>query len=214
PASLLARLENALPVLVGGARDLPQRQQTLHSTMAWSYQLLGAGARRLLAACSVFRGGIGLAPAETICAGLGVEVLAGLEELVDALRLAVAMFQFWRIRGHFTEGRSRLSTLLDANPGATAARVGALNGTAWLAIDQGDDEYARELLGESIQLSQELGDRLGEAMALVYFGRSLITSARPAEAGPHTCRRWRRVGWSGGWPRPGSRLARWPRRSF
>ncbi len=83
PASLLARLENALPVLVGGARDLPQRQQTLHSTMAWSYQLLGAGARRLLAACSVFRGGIGLAPAETICAGLGIEVLAGLEELVD-----------------------------------------------------------------------------------------------------------------------------------
>ena len=29
PASLLARLEHALPVLVGGARDLPQRQQTL-----------------------------------------------------------------------------------------------------------------------------------------------------------------------------------------
>jgi predicted ATPase/DNA-binding CsgD family transcriptional regulator len=275
PASLLARLENALPVLVGGARDLPQRQQTLHSTMAWSYELLGAGARRLLAACSVFRGGIGLATAEMVCAGLGTEVLAGLEELVDqsllrridgpgdprfgmlflvreyaaerlaemperarieaghaatflalaeaaerglrgpaelrwldrleaehqniraaidwyarhepvdALRLAVAMFQFWRIRGHFTEGRSRLSTLLDANPDATAARVGALNGTAWLAIDQGDDEYARDLLGESIRLSQELGDRLGEAMALVYLGRSMITSARPAEAGPH-----------------------------
>jgi predicted ATPase/DNA-binding CsgD family transcriptional regulator len=275
PASLLARLENALPVLVGGARDLPQRQQTLNSTMAWSYDLLGAGAKRLLAACSVFRGGIALATAETICAGLGIEVLAGLEELVDqsllrridepgdprfgmleqvreyayeqlaempertrvesghaatflalaeaaerglrgpdelqwldlleaehqniraaidwytrhepvdALRLAVAMFQFWRIRGHFTEGRSTLSTLLDANPGATAARIGALNGTAWLAIDQGDDEYARDLLSESIQLSQELGDRPGEAMALVFFGRSLITSARPAEAGPY-----------------------------
>ena len=59
-ASLLARLEQSLPVLVGGARDLPQRQQTLRGTIAWSYGLLGAGARRLLAACSVFRGGISL----------------------------------------------------------------------------------------------------------------------------------------------------------
>ena len=86
PASLLARLEHALPVLVGGARDLPQRQQTLRGTIAWSYDLLGADARRLLATCSVFRGGISLESAESVCAAaidLRVEVLAGLEELVD-----------------------------------------------------------------------------------------------------------------------------------
>ena len=86
PASLLARLEHSLPVLVGGARDLPERQQTLRATIAWSYGLLGTGARRLLAACSVFRGGISLEDAESVCAAaidLGVEVLDGLEELVD-----------------------------------------------------------------------------------------------------------------------------------
>ena len=86
PGSLLARLEHALPVLVGGARDLPQRQQTLRGTIAWSYGLLGAGAGRLLAACSVFRGGISLESAESVCAAaidLGIEVLDGLEELVD-----------------------------------------------------------------------------------------------------------------------------------
>ena len=86
PASLLARLEQSLPVLVGGARDLPQRQQTLRGTIAWSYGLLGAGAGRLLAACSVFRGGISLEGAESVCAAaidLGIEVLDGLEELVD-----------------------------------------------------------------------------------------------------------------------------------
>ena len=83
---LQARLEHALPLLVGGARDLPQRQQTLRATIAWSYGLLGAGARRLLAVCSVFRGGISLEGAESVCAGaidLGIEVLDGLEELVD-----------------------------------------------------------------------------------------------------------------------------------
>src|SRR6202043_3089815 len=86
PGSLLARLEHALRVLVGGARDLPQRQQTLRGTIAWSCGLLGAGAGRLLAACSVFRGGISLEGAESVCAGaidLGIEVLDGLEELVD-----------------------------------------------------------------------------------------------------------------------------------
>jgi predicted ATPase/DNA-binding CsgD family transcriptional regulator len=86
PASLLARLEQSLPVLVGGPRDLPQRQQTLRATIAWSYGLLGAGAGRLLAACSVFRGGISLEGAESVCAAaidLGIEVLSGLEELVD-----------------------------------------------------------------------------------------------------------------------------------
>ena len=86
PASLLARLEHSLPLLVGGARDLPQRQQTLRDTIAWSYGLLSPGARRLLAVCSVFRGGISMEGVESVCEGsvdLDVEVLAGLEELVD-----------------------------------------------------------------------------------------------------------------------------------
>lgn len=86
PAALLERLEHALPVLVGGPRDLPERQQTLRATIGWSYGLLGAGAGRLLAACSVFRGGIDLQAVESVCMSaidLGIEVLDGLEELVD-----------------------------------------------------------------------------------------------------------------------------------
>jgi predicted ATPase/DNA-binding CsgD family transcriptional regulator len=284
PASLLARLEQSLPVLVGGARDLPQRQQTLRGTIAWSYGLLGEGAGRLLAACSVFRGGISLEAAESVCAAaidLGMEVLGGLEELVDqsllrriggfagpggprfgmlfmvreyaaellaemperarvggahagtflalaeeagralrgpaelewldrlevehqniraaidwyqqheprdALRLAVAMSRFWGVRGHFTEGRGRLKALLDVDRDGTATRVKALNGSASLAIDQGDYQCARDLLGQSIRLSQQLGYRRGEAMAQVYLGRSLVAGERPAEAGPHVDR--------------------------
>ncbi len=281
PAALLARLEHSLPLLVGGARDLPQRQQTLRGTIAWSYRLLGAGTGRLLAACSVFRDGISLEGAESVCAAaidLGVEVLDGLEELVDqsllrrvegtggprfgmlymvreyaaerlaemperarvkeahaatfltlaeaamhglrgpgelewldrlevehqniraaidwyaqhepcdAVRLAAAMSRFWGVRGHFTEGRRRLTALLELCGDGTSTRVKALTGAASLAIDQGDRAEARDLLGEAIQLSQQLGYRRGEATALVYLGRSLIAGGYPAEAGPYVDR--------------------------
>ena len=95
------------------------------------------------------------------------------------------MSRFWGVRGHFTEGRRRLKALLGLTGDATSTRVKALNGAASLAIDQGDHTDARDLLGESIRLSQELGYRRGEATALVYLGRSLIASGRPAEAGPY-----------------------------
>ena len=75
-------------------------------------------------------------------------------EPCDALRLAVAMSRFWGVRGHFTEGRRRLKALLGMSGDTTSARVKALNGAASLAIDQGDYRDARDLLGESIRLSQ------------------------------------------------------------
>src|SRR5580700_4406383 len=88
-----------------------------------------------------------------------------------ALRLGAAMSAFWSLRGHHTEGRQRLGELLGLVCGPSAVRVSALNGAGWLAIDQGDYARAADLLGESIRLSQALGDMVGEAIATVYFGR-------------------------------------------
>ena len=86
PAEILARLDNSLGLLVSGSRDLPARQRTLRATIAWSYELLSDSARQLLAACSVFRGGIALVVIESVCAeaaDLRIPVLDAAGELVD-----------------------------------------------------------------------------------------------------------------------------------
>lgn len=86
PAALRARLEDQLTLLSAGARDLPERQQTLRGAIAWSYDLLHEGHRRLLDRLSVFEGGIDLAAAEAVggpASELGVDVVDGLMDLAD-----------------------------------------------------------------------------------------------------------------------------------
>jgi DNA-binding CsgD family transcriptional regulator len=67
-------------------------------------------------------------------------------------------------------------------------RVRALNGGAWLAIDQGDYPDADRLLSESTELSRRLGDKAGQGMAAVFGCRNMISSDRIAEAAPYAKR--------------------------
>jgi predicted ATPase/class 3 adenylate cyclase len=86
PQALLARLETSLNVLGTGARDLPDRQQTLAGAIAWSYDLLDDPARQVFRRFSVFARGGSLTQAEAVCgltADLGIDVLTGLDELAD-----------------------------------------------------------------------------------------------------------------------------------
>src|SRR3712207_451130 len=94
PQALLARLEQRLPILTGGARDLPARQQTLRDAIAWSYDLLDEGQQRLFRRLAVFAGGCTLEAIEAVCAGAldpttgsgqdrPIDVLEGTATLVD-----------------------------------------------------------------------------------------------------------------------------------
>jgi predicted ATPase/class 3 adenylate cyclase len=86
PESILERLQDQLAMLAGGARDLPERQQTLRGAIAWSYELLDDPGRRLIGRLSVFTAGCSLEMAEAICgpaAELGSDVLDGIGALVD-----------------------------------------------------------------------------------------------------------------------------------
>ena len=66
PTQILDRLEQRLPLLTGGARDLPERQRTLRATIEWSHGLLNADERRLFARLAVFADGCALEAAEEI----------------------------------------------------------------------------------------------------------------------------------------------------
>lgn len=86
PEALRARLEDQLALLSAGARDLPERQQTLRGAIAWSYDLLDEGHRLLLDRLSPFEGGIDLAAAEAVAgpaSELGMDVVEGLVSLAD-----------------------------------------------------------------------------------------------------------------------------------
>jgi predicted ATPase/DNA-binding XRE family transcriptional regulator len=67
PKALLDRLDRRLQLLRGGARDLPERQQTLRDTVTWSYDLLGAGEQALFRRLAVFAGGCSLEAVEDVC---------------------------------------------------------------------------------------------------------------------------------------------------
>ena len=71
PQRLLERLDRRLALLVGGPRDAPERQQTLHATIAWSYHLLDTDAQAILRRLAVFVGGFALPAAEAVCADRG-----------------------------------------------------------------------------------------------------------------------------------------------
>ena len=83
PGALLGKLEHRLKLLTGGARDLPERQQTMRGAVAWSYDLLDAGERELLCRLAVFAGGCDYEAAELVCGTAGLDVLDGIASLVD-----------------------------------------------------------------------------------------------------------------------------------
>jgi predicted ATPase/DNA-binding SARP family transcriptional activator len=67
PAALLERLEPALPLLSGGPRDLPARQQTLRATLEWSFDLLSDHEQGLAARLAVFVGSFEAEAAAEVC---------------------------------------------------------------------------------------------------------------------------------------------------
>lgn len=86
PRAILKRLESALDLLTGGARDLPERQQTMRGAIGWSYDLLDEDEKKLFHRLSVFRGGFTLGGAAAVGNAprdLSVDLLDVVSSLID-----------------------------------------------------------------------------------------------------------------------------------
>ena len=80
-AQISEQLAHPLSIGEHGLRDLPDRQQTLRTTISWSYDLLSPRGEEVFRSAGAFLGGFDLAALE---ATVGRPVLSELDELLDA----------------------------------------------------------------------------------------------------------------------------------
>jgi predicted ATPase/tetratricopeptide (TPR) repeat protein/DNA-binding XRE family transcriptional regulator len=156
PEALLARLDSGLRVLTGGARDLPERQRTLHDTIAWSYDLLDAKAQALLRRLAVFAGGCTLGATEAVC-GPGNDE-PGMRDTLEMLAVLVD------------------NSLLVSLPGDAGSREGEPRFTML--------ETIREYALERLESSGEAGEmRRKHASYYLALSETLQPEASPERAG-------------------------------
>jgi predicted ATPase/DNA-binding CsgD family transcriptional regulator len=93
PGDLLERLDDRFRLLAASRDARPGRSRALRAAVDWSYDLLGPQERVLWRRLSVFAGGFGLAAAEAVCSGAGLErdrIIDLVGRLVDASILTMA----------------------------------------------------------------------------------------------------------------------------
>ena len=157
PDALLDRLDDRLDFLVGGPRDLPERQQALRSTIEWSYDLLDDRERRLFDGLGVFVGSFPLAAVEAVAPALGADprdALDLLASLVDKSLLRVEptagepRFRMLEMIAEFARGR--LAASADSEPVGErhAAYYRDLSHEIGRGIVAGDQQHWLAVLGD------------------------------------------------------------------
>jgi len=174
PQALLARLDRRLPLLTGGARDLPERQQTLQNTITWSYDLLSTEEQQLFRRLSVLEGGFNYEAVEALSRTLGdgtMPVWQVVSSLIDKSLLQVIEQPEGKTCLRMLETLREYGLKCLANDGeeevtrrAHAAYYLQLSGEAFLSLMPGIDLTPREidvlrLLAQGLTSSQ-IAERL------------------------------------------------------
>jgi predicted ATPase len=201
PIAILSRFESRLDLLTGGARDLPERQQTLRAAIDWSYNLLEPREQAMFSRLGVFLGGTTLESAEAVCGapdGMGFgDVLDSLASLVDKSLVrqsdgsdGEARFSLLETIREYALGRLEERGELEALRRLHAERYLALAETAepelvragqrvWL--DRLDEENGnlRAALAWSMETGEiEIGLRIAGALVRFWSTRGLMREGR------------------------------------
>jgi predicted ATPase/DNA-binding SARP family transcriptional activator len=209
PAALLARLGNRLELLTGGRRDAPRHQQTLRTTLDWSYDLLDRDMQRLFAQLAVFAGGCTLASAEAVCridrpildglAGLADESLLHQRERVEPRFTMLQLVREYALErleasGEGDELRRRHLEHFVALAGEAEQGLAGAEQAAWLARIEDEHDNVRAALAYAL----ESGDaalalrlvvgvrRFWQIHGYLAEGRQSLRSALTATKGTHS----------------------------
>lgn len=199
PRDLLRRLDRRLAVLTSGARDLPDRQQTLRATIDWSYRLLDTDQQIWFERCSVFVGGWTLAAAEGLHEQLGwpgygaTETLDALAALVDKSLIQVSAGADGETRFTMLETIREFAAerLYERGASTVVAQAHAdcfrelvepwdVNAPEWLGQIERDLDNLRAALrwyGDSTD-GAEFALRLGNVLARFWYWRDQISEGR------------------------------------
>jgi predicted ATPase/DNA-binding CsgD family transcriptional regulator len=91
-----------------------------------------------------------------------------------ALRLAVALWQYWNIRGHLVEGRQALDRVLSSGQGDPAVRCQALARAGQFAWYAGDEPAEIKYAEEAMAIGRRIAPSVGLTMALFVAGAHAI----------------------------------------
>ena len=199
PQAMLGRLERRLPLLTGGAQDVPARQQTLRNAIAWSYDLLSGAEQRLFRRLGAFVGGCALETTEAVCSAageLGIDVLDGVASLVDKSLLSqdeagpeprflmletIREYALERLEtsGEAAATRRRHAEYYLALAEQAAPELHGAQQVAWLDRLDREHDNLRAALGWSRQSGEaELGLRLAGALGWFWSVRGYWTDGR------------------------------------
>ena len=201
PQALLAKLENRLKLLTGGARDLPARQQTMRGAVEWSYDLLDEDEKILFRRLSVFAGGTTLEAAEAVCDGFdpdeeSLEVLDLITSLVDKSLLVAKEQADGEMRFRMLETvREYALESLEKNNEAEAMRrrhadyflalgeaaephLQGEQAAKWLNRLEEEHDNLRDALGWSLENDAALAARLAAALRSFWSFHGHLTEGR------------------------------------
>jgi predicted ATPase len=162
PQMMLERLEQRLSLLHWDAQDLPVRQHTLRSAIAWSYELLTKQEQALFRRLGIFVGGFTLEAAEAIAADPPDQVVDVLDALASLVDKSLVVSEEDGQGGHRFRLLESIRDYALEQMTSSEAGSGAARKYAWYFLELAE-RAAPELIGRAqrawfLRLEQEHGN--------------------------------------------------------
>ena len=160
-----------------------ERDAAMRSMVAWYIDLLGTGFEKMFGPNQLKWLNLIDVEHDNVRAALAWALERG--EAAIAQQLATFMVRFWYVRGFIVEGRNWLRQVIAAGASDSRNYGRALLSAGWLAFEQGDVQYGKEFVEQSLDLTRDTADAFWIAQCLNVLGLILVEEGKFSEAVAH-----------------------------